>query len=216
MKIAIYIRVSKNDLKPENQRLELERYAEAMGYDFVTIEEIESTRKTRPIKNKLFQDAIARKYDLIIIWKLDRWARSLQELINDLNILKQHNVQFFSLKDNIKLDDNPSNMLMIHILGAFAEFERAIIRERTMTGLARARAEGKKLGRPKSGLNKDDPNSNEVMELYNTKKYAKNVYSIRKIARKMKTSNYRVKKVIEAYNKSPPVKDELKVKEIIN
>ena len=149
MKTAIYLRVSRADLNPENQKLELERYAKGMNLDYTIFEETESTRKTRPIKNKIFQDAIAKKYDLILILKLDRWARSLQELINDLHILKQHKVQFFSLKDNIKLDDNPSNMLMIHILGAFAEFERSIISERTKAGLARARAEGKKLGRPK-------------------------------------------------------------------
>lgn len=149
MKTAIYIRTSKTDQNPENQKIELERYCKALGYDYTIIEEQESTRKTRPLKNQLFQDAIARKYDLIIIWKLDRWARSLQELINDLKILQQHKVQFFSLKDNIKLDDNPANMLMIHILGAFAEFERAIIRERTLAGLERARAEGKTLGRPR-------------------------------------------------------------------
>lgn len=149
MKVAIYCRTSRIDQNPENQRIELENYAKAMGYDYAIFEEKETTRKTRPIKNKIFQDAIARKYDMILVWKLDRWARSLQELINDLNILKQHKVQFFSLKDNIKIDDNPSNMLMVHILGAFAEFERAIIRERTIAGLERARKQGKKLGRPK-------------------------------------------------------------------
>lgn len=149
MQCCIYCRTSKVDMNPENQKLELERYAKAMNYDYEIFEEQESTRKTRPIKNQIFQDAISRKYDMILVWKLDRWARSLQELVNDLNILKQHNVQFFSLKDNIKLDDNPSNMLMIHILGAFAEFERAIIRERTMAGLERARSQGKKLGRPR-------------------------------------------------------------------
>jgi putative DNA-invertase from lambdoid prophage Rac len=149
MKVAIYCRTSKADQNPENQKIELEQYCKAMNYEYDIFEEQESTRKTRPIKNQIFQDAISKKYDMIIIWKLDRWARSLQELINDLNILKQHNAQFFSLKDNIKLDDNPSNMLMIHILGAFAEFERAIIRERTIAGLERARAQGKKLGRPR-------------------------------------------------------------------
>ncbi len=149
MKVVIYCRTSKTDQNPENQKIELENYANAMNYDYKVFEEQESTRKTRPVKNQLFQDAISRKYDMILVWKLDRWARSLQELINDLNILKQHNVQFFSLKDNIKLDDNPSNMLMIHILGAFAEFERAIIRERTIAGLERARKQGKKLGRPR-------------------------------------------------------------------
>ncbi len=154
MKVGMYVRVSRVDLNPENQKLELERYCKAMNYEYEIFEEVESTRKTRPIKNQLFQDTIQKKFDMIMVWKLDRWARSLQELINDLAILEQNKAQFFSLKDNVKLDDNPSNMLMIHILGAFAQFERSIIRERTMAGLERARAEGKTLGRPKGSGDK--------------------------------------------------------------
>jgi DNA invertase Pin-like site-specific DNA recombinase len=149
MKVVIYVRVSKIDLHPENQKLELEAYAKSQGWDYEIFEEKESTRKTRPLKNLVFQDACRRKYDLILIHKLDRWARSLQELINDLKILEQHKVKFVSLKENIILDDDPRNMLMIHLLGAFAEFERAMIRERTLVGLERAKAEGKKLGRPR-------------------------------------------------------------------
>lgn len=156
MKTAIYCRTSKIDQHPENQRIELERYAQAMGYDYTIFEEKESTRKTRPVKQEVFQDALMRKYDLILVWKLDRWARSLQELINDLERLKANKVQFHSLKDNIKLDDNPSNMLFIQILGAFAEFERAIIRERTIAGLERAKANGRILGRPRK-INKSPP-----------------------------------------------------------
>jgi len=149
MKVAIYVRVSRIDLHPENQLRELEQYAKAMGHDYTIFEEKESTRKTRPIKQDLFQRAIKREFDLIIIYKLDRWARSLQEVINDFSILQQHKVQFRSIKDNIILDNDPRNQLMIHILGAFAEFERAMISERTKAGLARARAQGKKLGRPR-------------------------------------------------------------------
>lgn len=149
MKVAIYIRVSRIDLHPENQLLELEQYAKAMGWDYTIHEEKESTRKTRPIKNDVFQQAIQKKIDLILIYKLDRWARSLRELINDFNILQQHKVEFRSLKDNIILNDDPRNMLMIQILGSFAEFERAMISERTKAGLDRARAEGKTLGRPR-------------------------------------------------------------------
>ena len=152
MKVAIYIRVSRIDLNPENQKLELEKFAKAMGWDYTIFEEVESTRKTRPIKNMVFQDALKRKYDLILIYKLDRWARSLQELINDINQLKNSKVQFRSLGENIVVDDDPRNMLMIQILGAFAEFERAIIRERTMAGLDRARAKGIKLGRPRKAI----------------------------------------------------------------
>ncbi|MEI7719222.1 MAG: recombinase family protein [archaeon] len=150
MKVAIYCRTSKIDQNPENQKIELERYAKAMGYDYEIFEEQESTRKTRPVKNDIFQDALRKKWDLILVWKLDRWARSMQELINDLELLKQNNVQFKTLKENIVLDDNPTNKLMINILSSFAQFERDIIRERTMAGLERARQQGKKLGRPKS------------------------------------------------------------------
>jgi DNA invertase Pin-like site-specific DNA recombinase len=150
MKVAIYCRTSKIDQNPENQKIELEKYAKAMGYDYKIFEEQESTRKTRPVKNEIFQDALRKKWDLILVWKLDRWARSMQELINDLELLKQNNVQFKTLKENIVLDDNPTNKLMINILSSFAQFERDIIRERTMAGLERARQQGKKLGRPKS------------------------------------------------------------------
>lgn len=154
MKTAIYCRTSKIDQNPENQRLELENYAKAMNYDYEVFEEQESTRKTRPIKNQIFQDALKKKYDLILVWKLDRWARSMQELINDLELLKQNKVEFRTLKENIILDNNPTNKLMINILSSFAQFERDIIRERTLAGLERAKAEGKTLGRPKGSVDK--------------------------------------------------------------
>lgn len=149
MKVAIYCRTSKIDQNPENQKLELEQYARAMNYDYQIFEEQESTRKTRPIKNEIFQEALRKKWDMILVWKLDRWARSMQELINDLHLLKQNKVQFRTLKENLVLDDSPTNNLMINILSSFAEFERDIIRERTLSGLARARSEGRVGGRPR-------------------------------------------------------------------
>jgi DNA invertase Pin-like site-specific DNA recombinase len=154
MKVALYIRVSREDLNPENQKLELEAYAKQRGWEYEIYEEKESTRKTRPVKQEVFSKAWKRQVDGIIILKLDRWARSLQELINDLSQLQQSKVMFMSLKENLILDEDPRNMLMIHMLGAFAEFERAMIRERTMAGLARARAEGKTLGRPRKAIKK--------------------------------------------------------------
>lgn len=149
VRVAIYIRVSRIDLHPENQERELKSYAESMNWDYEIFEEKESTRKTRPIKNNIFQEACKRKFQMIFVYKLDRWARSLQELINDFNILQQHKIEFRSFKDNIVLNEDPRNMLMIHMLGAFAEFEREMIRERTIAGLERAKAQGKKLGRPR-------------------------------------------------------------------
>lgn len=149
MKVAIYVRVSRIDLNPENQLIELEKFAKAMNWEYKIFEELESTRKTRPVKKEVFDRACRREFDCILIYKLDRWARSLQELINDFTILQNNNVEFRSLGENITVNKDPRNMLMIHMLGAFAEFERAMIRERTMMGLARARAEGRIGGRPR-------------------------------------------------------------------
>jgi DNA invertase Pin-like site-specific DNA recombinase len=157
MKVAIYVRVSKIDLNPENQRVELEKFAKAMGWEYQIVEELESTRKTRPIKQDILQRCARREFDCLMIYKLDRWARSLQELLNDITILRTNKIEFRSLGESIIVNDDPRNMLMIHILGAFAEFERAMIRERTMVGLARARAEGRVGGRPrKTPLPKTD------------------------------------------------------------
>jgi len=149
MRVAIYCRVSTSDQTPENQRLELERYARAMDWEFTVFEETESTRNTRPVKNKIFQEACRKEWDLIFVWKLDRWARSIQELVNDFTVLRNNKVGFRTLRENIILDDNPANQLVVNIFCAFADFERAVIRERTLAGLARARAQGKSLGYPK-------------------------------------------------------------------
>ena len=147
MRCAIYCRVSTDEQNPENQRLELERFAKAMGWDFQVFEEKESTRNTRPVKNQIYQESLQKKWDLILVWKLDRWGRSLAELVTELDILKKHNVQFRTLRDNIILDDNPTNQLMINILSSFAQFERDVGRDRTRAGQARARVQGKRIGR---------------------------------------------------------------------
>jgi len=155
-RVCVYCRVSLKDgtQTTENQKLDLVRYAEAMGWDYEVFEEQESSRKTRPIKNKLFQETIEKKWDGILVWQLSRWARSLQELVNDLDVLKTNKAEFFSLKDNIRLSDSAVDQLLINVLGAFSQFERDVIRERTLCGLARAVASGKKLGRPQGSADK--------------------------------------------------------------
>ena len=139
LKVAVYCRVSKadNSQTNENQKPDLIRYCKAMDYEYTIFEEQQSSRKTRPIKNRIFQEAVQQKWDMVLVWRLDRWARSLKELINDLEILEANKIQFYSLKDNIKVSDKPMDKLMIHILGAFAEFERASIRDRTICALER-------------------------------------------------------------------------------
>lgn len=147
MKYAIYCRVSTRDQHPENQRLELEEYAKRSGYEYEIFKETESTRNTRPIKQALMQRLRQKEFDGVLVWKLDRWARSLSEMILEVKELIDKNIVFISLKDNIDLS-NAAGRLTFHIFSAFGEFERDIIRERTILGLDRAKKEGKRLGRP--------------------------------------------------------------------
>lgn len=144
---AIYCRVSRIDLNPENQKLQLVEYAKQKGWNYEVFEETESSRKTRPVKEKVLQLIRDGKIDGILIWKLDRWARSLQELIMNIQEITNRGKQFVVLTQPFDTT-SASGMLMMQILGAFAEFERGIIRERTMAGLDRAKSQGKKLGRP--------------------------------------------------------------------
>lgn len=153
MKIAIYCRVSTRDQNPENQKSALEEYARRSGWEFETFEETESSRKTRPIKQDILRRLRQFEFDGVCVWKLDRWARSLTELVLEVQELHDKGLAFISLKDNIDLT-TASGKLMFHMIAAFAEFERSVIKERTLLGLDEAKANGKKLGRPAGSKDK--------------------------------------------------------------
>ena len=146
MKIAIYIRVSKRDMHPENQKLQLVQHCQLKGWEYQIFEEKESTRETRPIKQEVLNLARKGVFNGILVWKLDRWARSLQELIMDIDELTGKGKEFIVLTQPIDTT-NASGRLFMQILGAFAEFERELIRERTMAGQERALSQGKRIGR---------------------------------------------------------------------
>ena len=152
-KYAIYCRVSTSDQNNMNQQLRLVDYAKNQGYDYELYEETMSSRKTRPVKAELMQKLRNKHYCGVIIYKLDRWARSSQELALEVEELHNKGVHFISLSDNIDLS-TATGKLQFQILSAFAEFERNLIRERTLEGLNRARKEGKTLGRPKGKKDK--------------------------------------------------------------
>jgi DNA invertase Pin-like site-specific DNA recombinase len=165
MKYAIYCRVSTRDQHPENQRIELEQYAKRMGYNYEVFEETESTRNTRPIKQDLLKRLRLKEFDGVLVWKLDRWARSLSEMTLEVKELIDKEIAFISLKDSIDLS-NAAGRLTFHIFSAFAEFERDIIRERTLLGLDRARKQGKKLGRPMGSKDKKERRKSGYMLRY--------------------------------------------------
>lgn len=153
MKVALYSRVSTREQTTENQRLILIDHAQKQGWDFDFFEEQESSRKTRPIKNRILDMIRNKEIDAVCVLKLDRWARSVQELTDNVAEMQKRDISFISLRDNIDLS-SPNGKLQFHIMSAFAEFERDLISERTKDGQARAVAQGKKLGRPKGSPDK--------------------------------------------------------------
>lgn len=149
-KVALYARVSTIGKKQttENQKIRLEEYATSRGLQYDYFEENESTRKTRPVKQALLQRLRSGEYSSVIIYKLDRWARSSSELIMDTKELLDKGIGFISISDNLDFT-TAAGKLHFQILSAFAEFERELIRERTIEGIRRAKLKGKQIGRPK-------------------------------------------------------------------
>src|SRR5689334_6530822 len=151
LRAAIYARVSTvNGQTPEMQLRELREYAKHRGWTVVgeyTDRGVSGSKESRPQLNRLMTDAQRRKFDTILVWKIDRFGRSLKHLVNSLADLNALGVAFVSLRDNLDLS-TPSGRLMFQIIGAMAEFERALIQERVRAGLRNAKAKGKRIGRP--------------------------------------------------------------------
>jgi DNA invertase Pin-like site-specific DNA recombinase len=153
LRVGLYARVSTVDQEPENQLQELRRYANARGWTAVEYVDrgISGAKDRRPALDKLVRDATRRKFDVVVCWRLDRLGRNLKHLITLLEQLQALGVAFVSLAEGIDAT-TPAGKLQMHILGAIAEFERGRIVERVKAGLARAKAQGKRLGRRPFGI----------------------------------------------------------------
>jgi DNA invertase Pin-like site-specific DNA recombinase len=156
MKVAIYGRVSTQEQNTDNQVIELEQYCIARGYavyKVYTDEGISGSKESRPAFDQMLKDAHKRQFDVVLVWKLDRLSRSLKHLLNTLDTLNSLNISFISFSDNFDTT-TPQGRLMFQLVGAFAEFERSLIKERVKLGLKRAKSKGIQLGRPKLDVNK--------------------------------------------------------------
>jgi DNA invertase Pin-like site-specific DNA recombinase len=131
------------------QLAELREYASRRGWEIVGeyVDCISGSKESRPELNRLMADAHRRHFDAVLVWKIDRFGRSLKHLVNSLADLDSYGVAFVSLRDNLDLS-TPSGRLMFQIIGAMAEFERSLIQERVRAGLRNAKLKGKTLGRP--------------------------------------------------------------------
>jgi len=163
MKVGIYARVSTHDQQTLGLQVKaMRQYARQRKWNIaLTIEDVGSGASERPERDALMRAARRREIDLILVWRLDRWGRSLADLVVTLKELGELGVGFVSLSEALDLT-TPSGRAMAGMLAVFAEFEREILRERVRAGIAQARLEGRAHGRPKSAALKEK----EVKKLY--------------------------------------------------
>jgi DNA invertase Pin-like site-specific DNA recombinase len=156
MRTAIYARVSTTNHGQDVslQTRDLEQFAQARGWCLVDSYldiGISGAKDKRPELDRLMADAKRRRFDVVLVWKLDRFGRSLRHLVNALAEFESLGIAFVSLSDNLDLS-TASGRLMFNIIGAMAEFERALIQERVKAGIRNARAKGKHIGRPRANV----------------------------------------------------------------
>jgi DNA invertase Pin-like site-specific DNA recombinase len=197
MRVAVYARVSTVDLRkkgaqkgqsPEMQLFALRNYAAARNWEIVqefVDEGISGSKRSRPQLNLLLDGVRKRKFDGVLVWKFDRWARSTHHLLETLGEFRRLGVQFFSYTENFDTS-SPMGEAMFAIIGAMAQLERDLNGERTSAGMAYARSQGRKPGR------KPSPEKEAAV----LKLHAKN-HSRRKIARALKVSVAYVQKVVK-------------------
>ncbi|MBV8265348.1 MAG: recombinase family protein [Planctomycetaceae bacterium] len=151
MRVGLYARVSTHDQQTLGLQLEAMRcYVRDRGWSLVQqIQDVGSGARERPQREALLKAARRREIDVVLVWRLDRWGRSLADLVMTLQELSELGVGFVSLTEALDLT-TPSGRAMAGLLAVFAEFEREILRERVKAGIAQAHKEGKPHGRPRS------------------------------------------------------------------
>jgi len=163
VRAGLYARVSTHDQQTlPLQRRAMRDYADRRDWTIaVDIKEIGSGASVRELREKLIEAARRRDIDVVVVWRLDRWGRSMADLVTTLQELRDLGVGFVSLTEALDLT-TPTGRAMAGLLAVFAEFEREILQERVRAGLAHARENGKRLGRPPTA----SLNAKQVRQLF--------------------------------------------------
>jgi DNA invertase Pin-like site-specific DNA recombinase len=163
-RVGLYARVSTHDQKTLSLQMRAMReYAARRGWTVATqIKEVGSGAVERELRGKLIDAARRREIDVVLVWRLDRWGRSLVDLVVTLKELAELGVAFVSLTEALDLT-TPTGRAMAGLLSVFAAFEHEIIRERIRAGIAEARLKGKRFGRPLTAAKK----ASQIRKLYN-------------------------------------------------
>jgi len=153
-RVALYARVSTTDQSTDSQLLDLRRYVRERGWNIFkeyVDEGISGTKGSRPALNELMNDAKKRRFDVVLVWRFDRFARSTRHLINALEEFKNLGIDFVSYQENIDTS-SPLGSAIFTIISAIGQLECDIIAERVKAGLRRAVNSGKQLGRPRASI----------------------------------------------------------------
>lgn len=196
---AVYARVSTSDQSCERQVAELTAFAERGGYDVVGVfrETASGASANRAARNRVLDLAQARQIDAILVSELSRWGRSTQDLLDTLNRLAGWKVSVVAMSGMTFELDTPHGRMMATMLAGIAQFERDLLSERVKSGLAAARARGKKLGRQPGQRPKSDRLAPKVMELVAEGR------SYRWIARDLGISKNTVNEIVKRHRKDP-------------
>ena len=189
-RVAIYVRVSTKDQSVDMQLNDLKRYSKERGLSVFKVYQdngVSGTKETRPALNELVNDAKKRKFDVVLVWRFDRFARSTKHLVNALYEFRNLGIDFISYQENIDTS-SPLGEAIFTIISAMSTLERDIIAERVKGGLRKARVNGKKLGRPEVEVDTD-----KVIE------YRKQKKSIRQIASEMSLSKGTVERTLKMH-----------------
>jgi DNA invertase Pin-like site-specific DNA recombinase len=191
MRVALYARVSRHDKdqNPENQLLRLREFVSQQDWQIykIYIDYASGAKTSRPELDQMLRDAKARRFDAIVVQRVDRLARSTQHLLDILQNMRERGIEVICTDQDVDTTTSQGKFIYT-ILGAVSEIELNLIRERTMDGLARARAEGKRLGRPPSPVITE-----RIIEL------KREGYSLREIGGTVGLSHQAVKQRLRRY-----------------
>ncbi len=151
MRAAIYARVSTSDQNNAIQIRELTEYIERRHWEAAGVyqDQISGAKVSRPGLDRLMADARQRQFDAVLVWKLDRFGRSLVHCVSGIQELASLGIRFIATSQGLDTDEsNPASKLLLHILAAVAQFERELIRERVSAGMRSAQAKGTRSGQP--------------------------------------------------------------------
>jgi DNA invertase Pin-like site-specific DNA recombinase len=197
MKVALYTRVSTNDQSVEMQNSDLRRYSDQRGLEIFKVysdQGISGVKDKRPALDELMSDAKKKKFDAVICWRFDRFARSTKHLITALEEFRHLGIEFISYQENIDTS-SPLGKAIFTIVSAIAELERNILLERVRAGLKRAKENGRILGRPK----RLDLDVKELQKMRDKEKL-----SFRQIAKRVKACPATVYKSLKNQGRKNP------------